>query len=264
MMLKTLKKFAGIASKTSLVAAGLLCCASAYALDADAEGLLINGDHIYLNDSTVFTEDLVGKHDTITYSRDLTSEYGTLCLPFAYNESQIENEIMLYRINYFRDTVVILKQIDRLESIKAGEPIIFFVKDITKKLSVEVKGLTMVSTPVASTNMTGTFVRDTVRTDADQKFFIKDNKFMRGNGNFIVPPFHAMLHVAGQANALKSLSIYAEDEIEGDFEGASQIDPAAKMQGIYNIKGQPVKEMLKNEVYIIKMSDGTSKKVFVE
>lgn len=261
MMLKTLKKFAGIASKSSLVAAGMLCCASAYALDADAEGLLINGDHIYLNDSTVFTEDLVGKHDTITYSRDLTSEYGTLCLPFAYHESQFENEIQLFKINVLRDTAVILTKITNAE---AGMPVIFFAKDVTKKLSVEVNGLTMVSTPVASTNMTGTFVRDTVRTDADQKFFIKDNNFMRGNGNFIVPPFHAMLHVAGQANALKSLSIYAEDEIEGGFEGASQIDPAAKMQGIYNIKGQPVKEMLKNEIYIIKMSDGTSKKVLVE
>lgn len=264
MMLKTLKKFAGIASKSSLIAAGMLCCVSAYALDADAEGMLYNGGAfvLHLDENTVFDAGMAGNYDTVTYSRSIENNFGTLCLPFAYDTTMIDGRVRLYKAGWVRDNAVKLMEVTK---VKAGEPVVFYAYD-TKTINIKAEGEVMVvEQPIADALFMGTF--DTVRVEenANTTFFLKDNKFMKGNESYIVPSFHAAMHKDGENKALKSISILFDDFEEVEVAEMGVIGgKTVTLVGIYNMKGQQVQEMQKNEMYILRMNDGTSRKVMVE
>ncbi|MCQ2192076.1 MAG: hypothetical protein MJZ23_04340 [Paludibacteraceae bacterium] len=243
---------------------------------------IIKGEDHYTNDPTVieegmlhltdaedFVPDFLGEKE-LEYGADyvrgpMSSNFGTLCLPFAYKASSIETEgVTLYTIASIASTskYLTLDKIDDDEEIEAGKPVIFYAKNPSEGLKVVATGSSVVSATVADAFLTGTFSSDVVATDADKKFYLKDNTFYKGNVTFNVGRFRAFIHDAYVNNKLESLDILIEGLTEVETDDAAEVN--ATVVGVYNLAGQQVSAPRNGQVYILRMSDGSSRKAIFE
>ncbi len=89
-----------------------------------------------------------------SYSRDIPegSKWGTLCLPFAIDQSQ-ETECKFYRLTGIDNDCITLESYEGAE-IPAGTPVLFKMNENEQTLSISVQNAGIVKEPVAGTNVT--------------------------------------------------------------------------------------------------------------
>mgnify|MGYP003289717427 CR=1 FL=1 len=247
---------------------------------------VINGEDDYTNDKDKYKDRILYLTDDadfailgdseydlgVVYTRtkdgenNLINNFGTLCLPFEYNKASIEGgKIRLYTISGLANSnkVIVLKEIGDDEVVAPGQPVIFYAYNPELGLKVSsTSNKTLKAMPISDDYMTGTFASDIVKTDADMKYYLKDNTFYKGNVSFNVGRFRAFIHGKGINSALESLDI----DIEGLFDVESEdVENAnATVVGVYNLAGQQVSAPRDGQVYILRMSDGTSRKAIFE
>ena len=89
-----------------------------------------------------------------SYSRDIPegSKWGTLCLPFAIDQSQ-ETECKFYRLTGIDNDCITLESYEE-GIIPAGTPVLFKMNENEPTLSISVQNVGIVKEPVAGTNVT--------------------------------------------------------------------------------------------------------------
>ena len=149
---------------------------------------------------------------TISYSRDIPkgSTWGTLCLPFAIDQSK-ETECKFYSLTGIdADNKCITLESCEEGKIPAGTPVLFKMNEGVKKLSISAQNTDLVKEPVAGTNtdvnLVGSFTKiggkDNQGLDKND-YIIGKNKFWRvsdltGGKGVGSKPMRAYIHPANE------------------------------------------------------------------
>ena len=178
-----------------------------------------------------------------TYSRTIasTSNYGTICLPYAVES---DKNIQYYTIGQIDGNVLKLNEV---ASVEAGAPAIFKKKDGgATEITVAANNVSIASdagTNGSSVVLKGTFERITIGTDgeagtsaANGKYYINSsNQFCEGKDWFYVGAFRAYLEAAGK-NARLTLQI--DDEATAISELKTLDEKQGLKDGKYLIGGK--------------------------
>ena len=190
----------------------------------DANNKFVATEDLTLADGENFKdyEPFISK--TISYSRDIPkgSTWGTLCLPFAIDQS-METECKFYRLTGIdNDNDCITLESCEEGKIPAGTPVLFKMNENEQTLSISVQNAGIVKEPVAGTNVTkpeaetasdvnlvGSFTKIGGKDNkglAENDYIIGKNKFWRvsdlDDGNRVgIKPMRAYIHPATASHA---------------------------------------------------------------
>ena len=154
----------------------------------DANNKFVATEDLTLADGEDFKdyEPFISK--TISYSRDIPkgSTWGTLCLPFAIDQSK-ETECKFYRLTGIdNDNECITLESYEEGIIPAGTPVLFKMNENEQTLSISTKDASIVKEPVAGTNtdvnLVGSFTKIGGKDNkglADTDYIIGKDKFWR-------------------------------------------------------------------------------------
>lgn len=179
----------------------------------DANNKFVATEDLTLADGEDFKdyEPFISK--TISYSRDIPkgSTWGTLCLPFAIDQSQVK-ECKFYSLTGIDNDCITLESCEE-GKIPAGTPVLFKMNEGVKTLSISVQNAGIVKEPVAGTNtdvnLVGSFTKiggkDNKGLDKNDYIIGKD-KFWRvsdlNDGKGVgIKPMRAYIHPATAAQA---------------------------------------------------------------
>ena len=181
----------------------------------DANNKFVATEDLTLADGEDFKdyEPFISK--TISYSRDIPkgSTWGTLCLPFAIDQSK-ETECKFYSLTGIDDVndCITLESCEE-GKIPAGTPVLFKMNEGVKKLSISAQNTDLVKEPVAGTNtdvnLVGSFTKiggkDNQGLDKND-YIISKNKFWRvsdltGGKGVGSKPMHAYIQPATASQA---------------------------------------------------------------
>ena len=182
----------------------------------DANNKFVATEDLTLADGEDFKdyEPFISK--TISYSRDIPkgSTWGTLCLPFAIDQSK-ETECKFYRLTGIDNDCITLESCEE-GKIPAGTPVLFKMNEGVKTLSISVQNAGIVKEPVAGTNtdvnLVGSFTKiggkdNQGLTDTDyiigkDKFWLVSELKKDGNSKGVgIKPMRAYIHPATAAQA---------------------------------------------------------------
>lgn len=192
--------------------------------------------------------------EKVSYTRAAANTYGTICLPY---ELTSDPTVQYYTLGQIADGNLTLVE---AATVPAGTPAIW-----EKKSGSEVSAVaTNATIPVVGTHesagtgikLVGCYQNTNVTTPGT--YYIKDNKFYRINGNFNCGAYRA--YIATEQSEAKVLNIVNDD--------ASAINTlnaltSGSYEAIYS-EGGAKQDALQKGVNIIKMQDGSVKKVMVK
>ena len=206
-----------------------------------ATGVTLTTENLVLADGKDFVANDQFAAKKASYSRDIPkgSTWGTLCLPFAIDQSQ-ETECKFYRLTGIdNDNDCITLESCEEGIIPAGTPVLFKMNKDEQTLSISVQNAGIVKEPVAGTNVTepvagtasdvnlvGSFTKIGGKDNkglAEYDYIIGKNKFWRvsdlNDGKGVgIKPMRAYIHPAYEYLARAAmLSI-------GKGEGTTAID----------------------------------------
>lgn len=203
-----------------------------------------------------------GTYTSVKVNRTFKAGYSTLCVPFRTNVAEFTNEDSEAYVAYFsgvttENGATILEFTNGTE-IYANKPYIIYVSKELVAPTVTNKRVyseTPETITVGDWSMTGNY---TVNKSMFNLYGVANNfAIMKGSSTATLNGLAAF--ITGPANAsVKSRIMENEaDAVLGvDAEGAI-------VTGIYNVSGAPVKSIQRG-INIIRMSDGTSRKVFIK
>ena len=186
-----------------------------------AAGEALTTENLILEDGKDFVayEPFAAKN--ASYSRDIPegSKWGTLCLPFAIDQSK-ETECKFYRLSGIdNDNECITLESCEEGIIPAGTPVLFKMNKDEQTLSISTKDASIVKEPVAGTNVTepeaetasdvnlvGSFTKIGGKDNkglAENDYIIGKDKFWRvsdlDDGNRVgIKPMRAYIHPANE------------------------------------------------------------------
>ena len=144
------------------------------------------------------------------------SKWGTLCLPFAIDQSQ-ETECKFYRLTGIdNDNKCITLESCEGTEIPAGTPVLFKMNENEQTLNISVQNAGIVTKPKAGTNtdvnLVGSFTKiggkdnqglaDTDYIIGKDKFWLVSELKKDGNGNGVgIKPMRAYIHPANESQA---------------------------------------------------------------
>ena len=179
----------------------------------DANNKFVATEDLTLADGEDFKdyEPFISK--TISYSRNIPegSTWGTLCLPFAIDQSK-ETGCKFYRLTGIDNDCITLESYEGAE-IPAGTPVLFKMNEGVKTLSISAQDADLVKEPVAGTdsdvNLVGSFTKIGGKDNqglAEYDYIIGKNKFWRvsdldGGNGVGIKPMRAYIHPATASQA---------------------------------------------------------------
>ncbi len=152
-----------------------------------------------------------------SYTRTMTSKWGTLCLPFAINTEAEGNNCYFYNLKEVGDESVTLSKMEG--TIEAGTPVVVCKKtDSQEDITIQATDAAVVKSPVSSTETTclaGTFEGEILQTGG---YFIAKNMFFNvkdyAEKGVKVNPYRAYIKTGNNANSAM-LTIIDADEPTG-------------------------------------------------
>ena len=180
-----------------------------------AVGEVLTAERLALADDKEFEAYEPFATKAASYSRVIPegSTWGTLCLPFAIDQSQ-ETECKFYRLTGIdNDNKCITLESCEGTEIPAGTPVLFKMNENEQTLSISTKDASIVKEPVAGTdedvNLVGSFTKiggnDNQGLDKNDyiigkdKFWLVSELKKDGNGNGVgIKPMRAYIHPANE------------------------------------------------------------------
>ncbi len=223
---------------------------------------------VEINDTEVLSSDFTftfSGEGSAVYSREVSSAWSTLCLPFAFEASKQDGNVKYYEVSEVGSDLIKVNEITG--EIEAGKPILVYTTD--KSIIVQGKGETQtVLLPVADSQMVGSFTEATVDA-ADGNYIISKDKFWNAGSLLAeskaeaikMAPYRAYIKTAGGSAKAASLDIVADDTdgIGGiDAENSGNILDGATL---YDVQGQRLNAPVKGLV-IVKKGNTTRKVLF--
>ena len=178
-----------------------------------ATGETLATENLVLDDGKDFVAYEPFAAKAASYSRKIKvgSTWGTLCLPFAIDQSK-ETECKFYRLTGIDNDCITLESYEGAE-IPAGTPVLFKMNEGVKTLSISAQDADLVKEPVAGTasdvNLVGSFTKiggkDNQGLDKND-YIIGKNKFWRvsdldGGNGVGIKPMRAYIHPATASQA---------------------------------------------------------------
>ena len=178
-----------------------------------ATGETLATENLTLNDDKDFVayEKFAAKDATYNHSMNAGTAWGTLCLPFAIDQSK-ETECKFYRLTGIDNDCITLESYEGAE-IPAGTPVLFKMNEGVQKLSISAQNAELVKEPVAGTNtdvnLVGSFTKIGGKDNqglADTDYIIGKDKFWRvsdlNDGKGVgIKPMRAYIHPATASQA---------------------------------------------------------------
>ena len=183
-----------------------------------AVGEILTAENLTFNDDKDFVayEKFAAKDATYNRSMNAGTAWGTLCLPFAIDQSQ-ETECKFYRLTGIdNDNDCITLESCEEGIIPAGTPVLFKMNEGVQTLNISAQNAELVKEPVAGTNtdvnLVGSFIKIGGKDNqglADTDYIIGKDKFWLvselkndGNGKGVgSKPMHAYIHPATASQA---------------------------------------------------------------
>ena len=184
-----------------------------------AVGEILTAENLTLNDEKDFVAYEKFAAKDATYSREMKTgiTWGTLCLPFAIDQSK-ETECKFYRLTGIDNDndCITLESYEEGAKIPAGTPVLFKMNEGVQKLEISAQNAELVKEPVAGTNtdvnLVGSFTKiggkdNQGLTDTDyiigkDKFWLVSELKKDGNSKGVgIKPMRAYIHPATAAQA---------------------------------------------------------------
>ena len=181
-----------------------------------AVGEILTAENLTLNDDKDFVayEKFAAKN--ATYSREMKTgiTWGTLCLPFSIDQSQVK-ECKFYRLTGIDkdNKCITLESYEEGAKIPAGTPVLFKMNKGVQTLSISAQNAELVKEPVAGTNtdvnLVGSFTKIGGKDNqglAGTDYIIGKDKFWRvsdlNDGKGVgIKPMRAYIHPATASQA---------------------------------------------------------------
>ena len=184
-----------------------------------AVGEILTAENLTLNDDKDFVayEKFAAKDATYNRSMNAGTAWGTLCLPFAIDQSK-ETECKFYSLTGIDNVndCITLESYEEGAKIPAGTPVLFKMNEGVQKLEISAQNAELVKEPVAGTNtdvnLVGSFTKiggkdNQGLTDTDyiigkDKFWLVSELKKDGNSKGVgIKPMRAYIHPATASQA---------------------------------------------------------------
>ena len=202
---------------------------------------------------------------TITYSRNMSNAWGTICLPF---EVESNDDVVYYTTGEINGDVLTLTS---TETVPAATPAIFKMQNGSGSYSVTGNDVEVKSTVQTETddsdeiNLVGVFEKtifENVGTDnANEYYHISNNKFMHATGKLTINPFRAYFTTAKSSTPSNGFSIAVNDDITAI--SAITGEGEVIVEAIYTVYGKQLRD-LQQGLNIVKLSNGKVHKILVK
>ena len=174
-----------------------------------AVGEILTAENLTLDDGKDFVayEKFAAKDATYNRSMNAGTAWGTLCLPFAIDQSK-ETGCKFYSLTGIDNDCITLESYEEGAKIPAGTPVLFKMNEGVQKLSISAQNAELVKEPVAGTNtdvnLVGSFTKIGGKDNqglAENDYIIGKDKFWRvsdlDDGNRVgIKPMRAYIHPA--------------------------------------------------------------------
>ncbi len=226
-------------------------------------------DNLQLSDDKDFVLYEDCKATKASYSRNMTSTWGSLCLPYAIDTNAEGNNCKFYSLEGVGDECIWLKEIES-SNITAGTPVLVCLNNANEKtISLTANETEVVKEPViadGSNYLVGTFSTVVLNSDENADcYFIAKNKFFKvsdyGTEKGVkVNPFRA--YIKSNTAQAPALRIDISDDITG-IDSAKTIDTLNDAAEYYDINGRRTTSVQKG-LNIVRLANGKTMKVFVK
>ena len=178
-----------------------------------AVGEILTAENLTLNDDKDFVayEKFAAKDATYNRSMNAGTAWGTLCLPFAIDQSK-ETGCKFYSLTGIDNDCITLESYEGAE-IPAGTPVLFKMNEGVQELEISAQNVGIAIEPVAGTNtdvnLVGSFTKIGGKDNkglADTDYIIGKDKFwlvseLTGGKGVGSKPMHAYIHPVTASNA---------------------------------------------------------------
>ena len=202
---------------------------------------------------------------TITYSRNMSNAWGTICLPF---EIESNDDVVYYTTGEINGDVLTLTS---TETVPAGTPAIFKMQNGSGTYSVTGNDVGVKSTVQTETdnsdeiNLVGVFEKtifeDVTTDNANEYYYISNNKFMHATRKLTINPFRAYFTTAKSSTPSNGFSIAVNDDITAI--SALTGEGEVTVEAIYTVDGKQLRD-LQQGLNIVKLSNGKVQKILVK
>ena len=221
----------------------------------DHTNVIVNGvcSDLVLTDGQPFSAPGDFTATTATYTRAMSNEWGTICLPYDVSSSSTAK---YYTVSAIENKALVVSEV---ATLTAGTP------GLVQKVSGDAITATATNVPVSATiaapsgsvEMYGVY--ETTRVEDPNAYYIKDNKFWQCNNYFFCGAFRAYFTASGAGS--NSFSIVTDNDDPTAIAFAEADNDAAV--AIYSTDGTRLGTLQKG-VNIVKLANGKTQKVVVK
>ena len=225
------------------------------------------GYKVSLSDDSYISDKAAGPVGAISYTRTMTSNWGTLVLPYSLTLTGDE-PYRLYAIVNMIDDELILKQLDG--EVAAGTPCIVKRNGTEAELTFDANdvelNMTRTTTPVGDMTFSGTYWTEDVNSgyviSKDRFWNVAELNSSASVKGVKVQPFRAWLS-GTSANAPARLSMRIDGSATG-INAAEALDALNDAEAeYYNLSGKRLNAPQKG-VNIVRMKSGKTKKIIIK
>ncbi|MBQ9559417.1 MAG: hypothetical protein IJV08_05475 [Bacteroidaceae bacterium] len=161
-----------------------------------------------------------------TYQRNVTSKFGTLCLPYPVEATAGMKLYVLESV----DVDANVMNFAEAANVAANTPVVFYTED--GNISVNASNVNITTSPAgtalnAGKELVGTFAETTITSG----YYIAQDKFWKANSAVTIPAFRAYFNMASLG--VKSFTINLSDET-----GIQQLNLDTESGEIYDLAGR--------------------------
>lgn len=187
-----------------------------------------------ITDGTSFSSEGNFNVASASYSRNISNQWGTLCLPFKISTSNYLNNVTFYTLDRIENNAMYLNQLTG--DINGGTPVLFKIDGDKLEISEDdvdvVTGTTTVNGSVSGCALHGSFTTQTVTN----KYYILNNQFWYGTGQITINPYRAYIEGPAPVNGSENAPFRIEvDDTEG-LQFVEQEDGTVK--AYYDLQGR--------------------------
>ena len=233
-----------------------------------AKGETLTIESLDLADDKAFELYESCKATEASYTRDMTSTWGTLCLPYSIDATAEGNTCKFYELQSVGKESIWLNEIES-GTIEAGTPVLVKRNDEQESISFTATDADLVTAPVTAEGndrLVGTFSPVVLNgSDNANCYFIAKDKFYKvadfSTGNGVkVNPFRAYLQTT-------SISCASQLRIDGDTNGINAANIADTLNDsateCYDTNGRHTTGVQRG-LNIVRLGNGKTIKVFVK
>ena len=149
-----------------------------------AVGEILTAENLTLNDDKDFVAYEKFAAKDATYNREMKTgiTWGTLCLPFAIDQSK-ETECKFYRLTGIDKDCITLESCEE-GKIPAGTPVLFKMNEGVQKLEISAQDAGIVKEPVAGTNTDVNLVGSFTKIGGNDNLGLAENDYIIGKDKF--------------------------------------------------------------------------------